>query len=238
MLFVFVFVLRLETLDEDDLDKLRERRLAALKKQQAKRKEWLRRGHGELRDVEEKEFFNEMRNEERVIAHFYRNNWPCKVMDKHLNILAAKHVETKFVRVSTGLHYSPHSICPSLRNHPTETFCCRWWCLLFFLFPNACQVDAEKCPFLTDKLKIWMLPTLALIKSEKVIDYVVGFDDLGGVDDFETSTLAMRLSAGGFIFEDDNSRKPQQSNIRKTVRTATDHSVYKRTESDEDSDFD
>eukprot|EP00216_Chloropicon_sp_CCMP2111_P004265 CAMPEP_0198235742 /NCGR_PEP_ID=MMETSP1446-20131203/1646_1 /TAXON_ID=1461542 ORGANISM="Unidentified sp, Strain CCMP2111" /NCGR_SAMPLE_ID=MMETSP1446 /ASSEMBLY_ACC=CAM_ASM_001112 /LENGTH=219 /DNA_ID=CAMNT_0043917101 /DNA_START=34 /DNA_END=693 /DNA_ORIENTATION=+ len=188
---------RLETLDEDDLDKLRERRLAALKKQQAKRKEWLRRGHGELRDVEEKEFFNEMRNEERVIAHFYRNNWPCKVMDKHLNILAAKHVETKFVRV-----------------------------------------DAEKCPFLTDKLKIWMLPTLALIKSEKVIDYVVGFDDLGGVDDFETSTLAMRLSAGGFIFEDDNSRKPQQSNIRKTVRTATDHSVYKRTESDEDSDFD
>jgi hypothetical protein len=37
-----------------------------------------------------------------------------------------------------------------------------------------------------DKLKVWMLPTLALIKAEKVIDYVVGFDELGGKDDFTT----------------------------------------------------
>lgn len=48
------------------------------------------------------------------------------------------------------------------------------------------QINAEKAPYLTDKLKVWMLPTLALIKSEKVIDYVVGFDDLGGKDDFST----------------------------------------------------
>lgn len=31
-----------------------------------------------------------------------------------------------------------------------------------------------------------MLPTLALIKGEKVVDYVVGFDQLGGNDDFST----------------------------------------------------
>ncbi len=37
------------------------------------------------------------------------------------------------------------------------------------------QINAEKSPYLTDKLKIWMLPTLALIKNEKVDDYVVGF---------------------------------------------------------------
>lgn len=37
------------------------------------------------------------------------------------------------------------------------------------------QINAEKSPYLTEKLKIWMLPTLALIKSEKVEDYVVGF---------------------------------------------------------------
>jgi len=41
--------------------------------------------------------------------------------------------------------------------------------------PLALQINAEKSPFLTDKLKIWMLPTLALIKHEKVEDYVVGF---------------------------------------------------------------
>jgi len=48
------------------------------------------------------------------------------------------------------------------------------------------QINAEKAPYLTEKLKVWMLPTLALIKAEKVIDYVVGFDDLGGKDDFST----------------------------------------------------
>ena len=37
-----------------------------------------------------------------------------------------------------------------------------------------------------EKLKIWMLPTLALIRQEKTVDYVVGFDDVGGKDDFST----------------------------------------------------
>lgn len=31
-----------------------------------------------------------------------------------------------------------------------------------------------------------MLPTLALIKKEKTVDYVVGLDELGGADSFET----------------------------------------------------
>lgn len=48
------------------------------------------------------------------------------------------------------------------------------------------QINAEKSPYLVEKLKIWMLPTLALICQEKTVDYVVGFDDLGGKDDFTT----------------------------------------------------
>lgn len=34
--------------------------------------------------------------------------------------------------------------------------------------PLKPQINAEKSPYLTEKLKIWMLPTLALIKNEKV----------------------------------------------------------------------
>ena len=41
-----------------------------------------------------------------------------------------------------------------------------------------------------ERLKIWMLPTLALVKLEKTIDYVVGFDELGGRDDFPTKVWA------------------------------------------------
>ena len=146
--------------------------------------------------MEEKEFFNEMKKEEGMVCHFYRNNWPCQVMDKHLGLLAAKHVETKFVKV-----------------------------------------NAEKAPFLTERLKVWMLPTLALIKNEKTTDYVVGFDELGGVDDFQTETLAMRLVAAGLIFEQDeykqntNANQPTRS-VRSSIRS------YKKTDSDEDSDFD
>lgn len=35
------------------------------------------------------------------------------------------------------------------------------------------KINAEKSPFLTEKLKIIILPTLALIKNTKVDDYVV-----------------------------------------------------------------
>jgi hypothetical protein len=37
-----------------------------------------------------------------------------------------------------------------------------------------------------------MLPTLALVKLGKTVDYVVGFADLGGSDDFPTAALAAR----------------------------------------------
>ena len=35
------------------------------------------------------------------------------------------------------------------------------------------KVHAEKSPFLTEKLRIVVLPTLALVKNGKVEDYVV-----------------------------------------------------------------
>ena len=47
-----------------------------------------------------------------------------------------------------------------------------------------------------------MLPTLACVKKEKTVDYVVGFDELGGDDAFTTHTLAARLSLHGLITYD------------------------------------
>lgn len=98
------------------------------------------------------------------------------------------------------------------------------WCL---------QIDAEKSPYLTEKLKIWMLPTLALIKNEKVVDYVVGLDDLGGRDDFTTEVLANRLAAASVIQPDEGVRAQKavkQSGVRKGQHLT-------KTDEDEDSDF-
>lgn len=79
-----------------------------------------------------------------------------------------------------------------------------------------------------------MLPTLALIKNEKVIDYVVGLDDLGGQEDFTTEVLSNRLAAASVIQADEavRAQKPaKQSGIRKGEH-------LQKTDEDEDSDFD
>jgi len=94
-------------------------------------------------------------------------------------------------------------------------------------------VHAEKAPFLTEKLTIRVLPTLALIKNGKVDDYVVGFDDLGGTDDFNTKVLEDRLVSAGLLFQDEVAAptKNTTSSIKKGL-------AFQKTASDEDSDFD
>jgi len=96
------------------------------------------------------------------------------------------------------------------------------------------QINAEKSPFLTERLKIWMLPTLSLIKNEKVEDYVVGFDAVGGKDDFETSALANHLANGGMLDIDYPAAKaPTGQEQRRNMRKGG----FQKTGSDEDSDF-
>ena len=95
--------------------------------------------------------------------------------------------------------------------------------------------------YLTEKLQIWMLPTLALIRKEKVIDYICGFDDFGGKDDFKTEVLACRLANQAMIeYEggDEDYGAVQQSapQEQRSVRTSN-WRAMQRTESDEDSDF-
>uniref|UniRef100_A0A5B7B3G3 Putative Thioredoxin domain-containing protein 9-like protein n=1 Tax=Davidia involucrata TaxID=16924 RepID=A0A5B7B3G3_DAVIN len=174
----------LERLDLDDIEALRERRLQQMKKMAEKRSRWIALGHGEYSEIPtEKEFFAVVKASERVVCHFYRNNWPCKVMDKHLSILAKQHIETRFVKI-----------------------------------------NAEKSPFLAEKLKIVVLPTLALIKNAKVDDYVVGFDELGGTDEFSTEELGERLAkAQVIIFEGESSRNPSESSAqtKRNVRQST-----------------
>ncbi|CAL9022489.1 unnamed protein product [Prunus brigantina] len=150
----------LDRVDDDDLEALRERRLQQMKKMAEKRSRWISLGHGEYTEIpSEKDFFSAVKASDRVVCHFYRENWPCKVVDKHLSILAKQHMETRFVKI-----------------------------------------NAEKSPFLAEKLKIVVLPTIALIKNAKVDDYVVGFDELGGKDDFSTEELEERLAKAQVIF--------------------------------------
>eukprot|EP00929_Paragymnodinium_shiwhaense_P090683 TRINITY_DN50836_c0_g1_i1.p1 TRINITY_DN50836_c0_g1~~TRINITY_DN50836_c0_g1_i1.p1 ORF type:complete len:208 (+),score=38.39 TRINITY_DN50836_c0_g1_i1:72-626(+) len=63
------------------------------------------------------------------------------------------------------------------------------------------KVDAEKSPFLCERLRIWMLPTIVLVKGGKTEHSIIGFDDLGGDDDFPTERLESFLVEHGLLLE-------------------------------------
>ena len=150
----------MEDMDEDDLEKIRERRMAQMRKMNEKKQEWRNMGHGTYSELtNEKEFFEAAKKSENFVCHFYRTATPrCQIVDKHLALIAQQHLECRFVRI-----------------------------------------NAEKVPFLVEKFLVVVLPTITLCMKGKVLDHIVGFDDLGGQDDFETPVMEWRIACQGVI---------------------------------------
>ncbi|PFH31974.1 thioredoxin domain-containing protein [Besnoitia besnoiti] len=55
------------------------------------------------------------------------------------------------------------------------------------------KLNAEKAPFFTDKLRVRCLPSVVLFKDGIAVHTVVGFTELGGIDDFRRSKLERLL---------------------------------------------
>lgn len=191
---------KLDHMDADEMEILRQRRLDAMKKSQNQKQEWLAIGHGTYTEVPgEKEFFTECKKSKKVVCHFYRDStMRCKIVDKHMEILARKHIETRFLKI-----------------------------------------NAEKSPFLTERLNITVLPTLALILDGKTKDYVVGFNDLGGTDDFPTEMLEWRLGCAAVIDYSGNLSEPPVANKPKSnLLGPKSKKIIRGRDYDEDSDSD
>jgi hypothetical protein len=84
-----------------EFEKLREKRREALRQKQKDMMRWKQLGHGQYQEIgDEKEWFEESKKNERMVCHFYRKTTEnCKVVDKHLAILAQKHKETRFIKI-------------------------------------------------------------------------------------------------------------------------------------------
>ncbi|KAL6039321.1 hypothetical protein STEG23_014160 [Scotinomys teguina] len=192
---------KLDQIGEDELELLKEKRLAALRKAQQQKQEWLSKGHGEYRElVSERDFFQEVKESEKVVCHFYRDTtFRCKILDRHLAVLAKKHLETKFLKL-----------------------------------------NVEKAPFLCERLRIKVIPTLALLRDGKTQDYVVGFTDLGNTDDFTTETLEWRLGCSDVINYSGNLMEPPFQNQKKfgTNFTKVEKKTIRGKKYDSDSDDD
>ncbi|KAI5067017.1 hypothetical protein GOP47_0017545 [Adiantum capillus-veneris] len=138
-----------DLMNDPELESLHAERIAALKQETEKRQVLEKKGHGDYRDVSEADFLAEVTGSDKVVCQFYHHEFVrCKIVDKHLKILAPKYFDTKFIRV-----------------------------------------DAENAPFFVSKLAIKTLPCVILFRDGVAFDRLVGFHDLGGVDDFSTSTL-------------------------------------------------
>ena len=61
------------------------------------------------------------------------------------------------------------------------------------------KINIEKSPYLAEKLRIVMLPTIMLIKEGKTEHSIIGFDELGGTDDFPTEDLEEVLVRWGCV---------------------------------------
>ncbi len=101
------------------------------------------------------------------------------------------------------------------------------------------KIDAEKSPFLVKRLRVVVLPTIALIKDSKTVDFIVGFDDLGGSDDFPCEMLEWRIACAGVIdYSGDISQPPNSKNQNSTKKLFQQQKKLIRggDDSDEDSD--
>lgn len=76
------------------------------------------------------------------------------------------------------------------------------------------RLDAERAPFFINKLGVQMLPTIIMFVDGVALDRIVGFEEIGGADDFPTINLTRRLIRGGVLWANNRKEKGQMK-IRK-----------------------
>jgi thiol-disulfide isomerase/thioredoxin len=100
------------------------------------------------------------------------------------------------------------------------------------------KIDAEKSPYLVEKLGIILMPTIVLINNGKTEHAIHGFDEFGGTDDFTTSDMAYVLATHKILnYETDRSEEISQRATRaglNSVRLATIRSGDYDHQSDDD----
>jgi len=81
-----------------------------------------------------------------------------------------------------------------------------------------------------------MLPTISVIIKGQVADHIVGFDDMGGEDQFATDALASRLAAAGVLAWEGGDYVHGQGAQKVEGKGYVGHQRRKGDSSDEDSD--
>ncbi len=153
-----------ELMDDPEIVAIQKARLEKLKKEREEALERKAKGHGEYREIEESEFIDQLNSSDHVVVHFYHPDFTrCKIVDKHLAMIARKYMVTKFIKL-----------------------------------------NVDKSPFFVAKLVVKTLPCVIIFKKAVAVDRIVGFEEVGGVDDFPQYMLERRLAKNaGLVYKPD-----------------------------------
>lgn len=87
--------------DLDELNAIREKRIAALKKGLNATSELKSLGHGSYSEIVQDEFLTSVTGSKFAVCHFYHRDFErCKIIDKHLELIAKEHLECRFVKLN------------------------------------------------------------------------------------------------------------------------------------------
>ncbi|GFR48473.1 hypothetical protein Agub_g10164 [Astrephomene gubernaculifera] len=90
-----------DLMEDEELQKLHEDRIARLKAEREKRNQLTQKGHGTYSEITEGEFLEIVTQTDQVVCHFFHREFErCKIMDKHLQALAHKYFNTRFIKLS------------------------------------------------------------------------------------------------------------------------------------------
>ena len=90
-----------ETSFDDDIEAIRARRLAELRKASATEGKLKGLGHGQYSEIVESEFLNAVIKSPRAVVHFYHNDFArCKAVDKNLALVAPFLVGIRFLKIN------------------------------------------------------------------------------------------------------------------------------------------
>ena len=119
--------------------------------------------------------------------------------------------------------HSPRIVCHFYR--PTTKYCEVVDAHMARLAPQHletrfCKLNAEKSPYLVEKLNIYMMPTLVLIKDQETVRHIRGLDEFGGTDEFSSDMFAFVLSSHGVLhYDGGRPDSPSQAARKKGVNS-------------------
>uniref|UniRef100_A0A7S2BSD8 Phosducin domain-containing protein n=1 Tax=Haptolina brevifila TaxID=156173 RepID=A0A7S2BSD8_9EUKA len=87
--------------DDEVLQQLQQKRIDEYKKKRDLELKFHQQGHGEYREIAEEDFLKEVCGSQWCVVHFYHQEFfRCKIVDKHLRLIAPKHLSCKFLTLN------------------------------------------------------------------------------------------------------------------------------------------